>query len=94
MCHRASRPRRGRSEERHAPGDFESLQVELGPSVRQHDRAAGIVVSDLRSVALNPGQARALAELPGRTCAELKALDPDARSLFELGVLTLRAAGG
>ena len=74
--------------------DFESLQVELGPLVRQHDRAAGIVVSDLRSVVLNPGQARALAELPGRTCAELKALDPDARSLFELGVLSLRAAGG
>lgn len=74
--------------------DFESLQVELGPLVRQYDRAAGIVVSDLRSVALNPGQARALAELPGRTCAELKALDPDARSLFELGVLTLRAPGG
>ncbi|HYW10619.1 MAG TPA: hypothetical protein VE871_01650 [Longimicrobium sp.] len=77
-----------------APLDFESLQVELGPLVRQHDRAAGIVVSDLRSVALNPGQARALAELPGRTCAELKALDPDAQSLFELGVLSLRAAGG
>lgn len=74
--------------------DFESLQVELGPLVRQHDCAAGIVVSDLHSVALNPGQARALAELPGRTCAELKALDPDARSLFELGVLSLRPAGG
>lgn len=74
--------------------DFESLQVELGPLVRQYDRAAGIVVSDLRSGALSPGQARALAELPGRTCAELKALDPDARSLFELGVLTLRAPGG
>lgn len=74
--------------------DFESLQVELGPLVRLHDRAAGIVVSDLRSGILNPGEVRALAELPGRTCAELKALDPDARSLFELGLLTLRAAGG
>ncbi len=74
--------------------DFESLQVELGPLVRLHDRAAGIVVSDFRSGVLNPGGVRALAELPGRTCAELKALDPDARSLFELGVLTLRAAGG
>lgn len=77
-----------------APIDFESLQVELGPLVRQHDRAAGIVVSDLRSVTLNPGQARALAELPGRGCAELKALDADAQSLFELGVLSLRAADG
>lgn len=73
------------------PLDFESLRVEVGPLVRQHDRAAGIVVSDLRSFVLSPGQARALAELPGRTCAELKALDPDARSLFELGVLSLRA---
>jgi glycosyltransferase involved in cell wall biosynthesis len=76
------------------PLDFESLQVEIGPLVRQHDRATGIVVSDLRSGVLTPGQARALAELPGRTCAELKTLDPDARSLFELGVLSLRAAGG
>lgn len=74
--------------------DFESLQVELGPLVRHLDCAAGIVVTDLRSVALNPGRARALAELPGRSCGELKALDPDARSLFELGVLSLRAAGG
>lgn len=73
--------------------DFESLQVEVGPLVRRHDRAEGIVVSDLRSVVLNPGQARAFAELPGRTCAELKALDPDARSLFDLGVLSLRAPG-
>jgi hypothetical protein len=39
-------------------------------------------------------KARALAELPGRTCAELKALDPDARALFELGVLSLRAPDG
>lgn len=76
------------------PLDFESLRVEIGPLVRQHDRAAGIIVSDLRSVALNPGQARALAELPGRSCAEVEALDPDARSLFDLGVLTLRAPGG
>jgi hypothetical protein len=73
------------------PLDFESLQVEIGPLVRMHDRAAGIVVSDLRSGVLNPGEARALAELPGRSCAELKALDPDARSLFDLGVLSLRA---
>ncbi|WP_420128221.1 hypothetical protein [Longimicrobium sp.] len=73
--------------------DFESLQVELGPLVRQYDRAARIVVSDLRSGVLSPGQARALAELPGRSCAELKALDPDARSLFDLGVLSLREAG-
>jgi hypothetical protein len=75
------------------PLDFESLRVEIGPLVRMHDRAAGIIVSDFRSGVLSPGEARALAELPGRTCAELKALDPDARSLFDQGVLSLRPGG-
>ena len=81
--------------ERAPPPDpaFETLRIRLGPLVRRYDSETGVLRSDLRSLVLTPEQRARLADLVGRTSAEVLADRAFPREhldwFFDNGILTL-----